>query len=554
MTSHHLARRWPVSVPLHVGVLALVATAMVGLWAAPEQALAVGHLRDLTSAAVVYAIAWAYSRRAGRGSSAQLVVAIAGAVAGGWFLAQYRHLSPDLKVGWADAIGQATSGPFGAGPWAPLPNSVATLLEGMVVVALGLVLSTQPRPVRAIALTATAVMVVALVVTASRGAWLGVAVALLAAGLTRWLGERVIGALASLALAGAVVVAWTALAPGTPWFLDWAAMFGRPDRVDVCRHALTLLADAPFSGTGGGAQFADALSRFALLIEVPFLTYSHSLPLEIWLEHGLPGLAAWGGLTAVTVVAAVAGERAALGWRFRGLWAGVLAVQVHALSDARQAVDPWTWWPCFAILGLVAGALTAHRVKVMAAMAVMPAVYAVLIAAAALAGRGDPRAAWQANLGAIAQARAERETDAGRREAGRAAARAFFAAALSTDPDDVPALRRQGLLALAVERYADAVTLLQRAWRLDAGNQTTRKALGLAATWTGDLDLALAVLTGVPGMVAELNTWSRWRADRVETQLAVRAAQVSLALDPSQPELAVWLSTLLAPDETAPRR
>jgi hypothetical protein len=75
---------------------------------------------------------------------------------------------------------------------------------------------------------------------------------------------------------------------------------------------------------------------------------------------------------------------------------------------------------------------------------------------------------------------------------------------------------------------------LRVAERLDRATLSTRKAAGLAAMWTGDVDEAVRLLGDLPGITAELNTWSHWRRSREETALAVHAARVSLAIDPSQ--------------------
>jgi hypothetical protein len=51
-------------------------------------------------------------------------------------------------------------------------------------------------------------------------------------------------------------------------------------RLDLYRHSLSLVQDFPFTGIGLGDQFAMVLSRHALLIQVPFLTYPHNTSLS----------------------------------------------------------------------------------------------------------------------------------------------------------------------------------------------------------------------------------------------------------------------------------
>ena len=81
-------------------------------------------------------------------------------------------------------------------------------------------------------------------------------------------------------------------------------IFDRPDRLDLYRQSLWLIRDYAFTGVGLGGQFALALSRYVLLIQVPYLTYLHNLYLEVWLQQGLIGAAAWVWLLTAFVLSA----------------------------------------------------------------------------------------------------------------------------------------------------------------------------------------------------------------------------------------------------------
>ena len=74
--------------------------------------------------------------------------------------------------------------------------------------------------------------------------------------------------------------------------------FNRLDRLDIYRSSLTLLDDVGLIGLGPGDQYAVPFAKFALLIQVPFVTYPHQLPLHLWLAYGVAGVAlftAWIG-------------------------------------------------------------------------------------------------------------------------------------------------------------------------------------------------------------------------------------------------------------------
>jgi O-antigen ligase len=111
-------------------------------------------------------------------------------------------------------------------------------------------------------------------------------------------------------------------------------------------------------------------SKYALLIQVPFLTYSHNLFLEIWLDQGLLGILAFLSLIAAfylfvrrvlshlskPALSLVEGiEEKAPSAAFQGCWLGVTATLIHGLFDARQYADSWTLPVLFVLLGLAVG-------------------------------------------------------------------------------------------------------------------------------------------------------------------------------------------------------
>lgn len=546
------SRPVPAAWAVHLAMLAVVATAFLGTRAAVEPASAALAATQASIAAAVYLVVWAMARHVGDGDELQIALAVGGAAAGAYFLVQYQYLALDAKVPALDALARGLSRPFRQYEWwAPVPNSLATLLDGVVGASLGLVLGRGRIAGRAVAAMALGVVLLAVVASASRGSWLAVGGAV-AAGF--WVARRLplppLAAGVALLVAAAAAVTAGAVGASPPWWVRAAAAAGRPDRLEVFQHAATLLRDMPFTGIGAGDQFAYHLSKYALLIQVPFLTYSHNLVFEQWLEYGLAGLAAWIALAVATVVVAAAGERAGAGWRFRGVWVGLLAVHLHGVSDARQSVDAWTWLPFVVLTALLAARAGRHGLRLGWAGAAAPLGAALVVGLAIVAARGSVGAAWQANQGAVAQARADLGEGADA-ETWSAEAERRFQAAVAADPNDIPARRRYGLLALDRGRFELAREHLRYAERLDQATRSTRKGAGLAALWSGDLDEAVRLLRGLPAITDELNAWSQWRRSRDEVDLARHAARVSLALDPAQPAVAQWLAQL---DAAAPQR
>jgi hypothetical protein len=309
------------------------------------------------------------------------------------------------------------------------------------------------------------------------------------------------------------------------------AWLQRPDRQAIQGHALTLVRDFPFSGIGSGDVFPLALSRHALLIDVPFLTYAHHLWLDVWLETGLVGLLAAAALATAIVTSASAGEAATLGPAFRGAYLGVFALLFHGLSDWRPAVDGWTWLPLFALLGLMAARLGSRRASAAAArtMAAVPAV----VAAGVAIWIWPLGAAWDVQAGGLAElaARANHDSTAGALAAGAPA----YDAALAIDPGQATAHRRLGMLAAALDDNTRAVAHLEAALQSAPDSWPTRKALGLAYVWVGrlpDAERLLRSLGDDDATARELDTWSWWQEQRGRTGEALNAAEVRHRLRP----------------------
>ena len=476
-----------------------------------------------------------------------VVVSLATALA---FLMTASHEAYPDKVGIVTrlrlAIGSVAAS---SGGWTPFPASVAMALEGAVAVALSCAVAAHSRVSRWSFATAAAVIGSAVLLTESRGAWIAVASAV--AILATW-PSKPLRALAIVAALGvALTVAPVARGPVHEW-------------------ALALASDAPFSGIGlRGFEFS--LSQYVLLIQVPFLAYAHSLYLDAWLQLGLAGLAAviW-ILTSTIVALATASERhrRSVSWWQTGCNLGVLTLLLHGTTDARPFIDTWCGALLFVLLGAGRGlAVMRDRTDAVAraglgspgesrlalsriAESSAGLAAAVLTVAGVLLWTGSPRAAARTGTGAIRQARADFET---RRQQGSSAVsaeihagRAEFESALQASPGHASAHYRLGVLLLQREQFAEARTHLDAAFRTAPGRPGTRKALGLAAMWTGDVTFAIEMLRADADMVNELNTWGAYRAERGETTLAHSAYSTSLGLNPDQPQIRSALDSLSA--------
>lgn len=241
----------------------------------------------------------------------------------------------------------------GLGGLAIHPNQLA----GLICLYLPLLVSllfAPPRPsarrLKILLIPATALATVILVLTQSRGGWIGAAAGLYAllvlwslalppSGRRRFLrGAGVVGLLAGVAAA-----AWIGpdrlrdlwlnppkeTAVGTLTTLNY--------RRELWPWAVTAVQDFPFTGVGLGAFRHVAFRLYPMpMTPAQDIGHAHNIFLQTALDVGIPGLIVY---LAILLVAAAAGWRVARrDEKFRplslGLLAGLVAVHVFGLADA----------------------------------------------------------------------------------------------------------------------------------------------------------------------------------------------------------------------------
>src|SRR5581483_2667091 len=109
-----------------------------------------------------------------------------------------------------------------------------------------------------------------------------------------------------------------------------------------------------------------------------------------------------------------------------------------------------------------------------------------------------------------------------------------FDTALSLNPLNPVANFRLGLIRLSRGEVEQAVSYLEQAWLVDPNHHATRKALGYAYTWLGDLAKAEVLLRSVREAPTEMDIYSWWWQTQGEPVLAERAAQLAPKLQTSQ--------------------
>ncbi len=472
-----------------------------------------------------------------------------------YFVGQYGHFYYPDEVGRLANLGRFTGSLL---PnfvfFTPHPNAAAGFLESTLF--LSVALAWRARDGERMAWSVAAVLIAyGLLISGSRGAWVGLMVAAVLWVLSlipnrglRWalVGVGLIGGLFGIYILVQMVLAGSQL-PGLNSTLETAS-----SRLILYRNSLYLLGDYPFTGIGLGDTFGMVYSRYQLLIQVPFLTYSHNLFLSVALGLGLLGFVALVWLLVSFYVFVIRVETIGLNLRvlplFRAAWLGATATFVHGLTDAPQfAGVGWTMPMLFGVLGvaIVMGrsalgedeeeqyeappALYRRRSWQAGGIAVVALIIVAVIFWRPLAS------AWYANLGAIQQTQAELSPnlDDSEREVATRRAVEDFARALHVNPVQPAANRRLGLMALDRENFETAAVYLDQAYHQEPGNQATLKALGYAYLWAGQLDLAEVPLRqrdDQSELVEELSNWNSWWASQGRSDLARYAGEMAQRL------------------------
>jgi O-antigen ligase len=552
---------------------AFLATALVGVWAAYDRDIA-WRRWELIALGIVLAIgiigtvAWTGRRALGAiGVGCGLLGAAIGSyflLASDWMQSEPTKLATVHQAGlwlYAHRPAHLSEGIHGNSAGGALAIAIPLGLAG-----LGWASARRYHTIAVVSALAVLVACVALVLTASRGAWIGLAVGALAAGYLGWRADRYsespTSRLRPVAWPDGVVVGATLLVVcGGFWavitlpsvgdlvrHLSGGADESAVSRLDLWQRLPALIRDYAF--TGGGLGATEMLySSYVLLVHVPYFSHAHNLFLQIAVEQGAPGLVAFLWLS-VTGVSAV--MRASLG-RVQDRWfecaalASMVTLLVHGLVDAElyaSTLAPLTFVP-------IGFALACAQERPASAQSDTPSWAAlrdrraavswcltpVLIAALALLLPGS-RAALHANFGAVAQSRAELSVygwpawpvqDAVRRSPAvdLSPAIASYRAALALDPTNETANRRLGQIELSIGQYQAARHHLEEAHSVAPHQRETLQLWGESYAVGGDVDAAAVLWRSLDVDQGQLDVRQHFYEQLGETQRASWMRQAS---------------------------
>jgi len=590
---------WPHRTGLEAPIGLFVLSAGVAVWVAYDPFLALLQFSRLLAGVVLFLSLPGSSTTEQRWLAAGLVLAAA-VLAVCWPL-QHDFAVDPAKFAWGQSVGLWAT--------AHLPRLVLTRLTGVPIhrnVAAGTLALALPfalglawdgrrarRPTRTVlAMLGALAILVGLLLTSSRGAWLGLAA-------SAFLGVMILARRCGLTglqghayVRGAMVVAILTVVGGVVAGGDTSGALMRltdscetvRSRVTLWQQGLGLVRDYPYTGSGL-MSFRMVHSTYALLLHTPFVAHVHNTFLEVCIEQGILGALAlvwgtwviigwtrralhrsgapplgWAGLAALTTVAVhntvdvvFYVERTlpllglALGYSWLAVGPQPAAARRTANGPLNEGDSPFSRFGIAAEFSLQRGTVPLFQRTAKTRTCVGLGVL-LFLAAGAFFHR-PLLGAWHANLGAIEQTRQELgrydpsafnevSLDQVRRSAPLGDAEASFHRALAWQPGNRTALQRLAEISLSRGDYSRALNLTQTAWDLGYRDDASRLLHGDALVADGQVDAAVETVRGLTWAVRRLAVqgWYRyWSAP--DYRRAAYAWQAALLLDPANQQL-----------------
>jgi O-antigen ligase len=331
-------------------IIAFLLTAGVGVWAAYDREAALVKFWILISAVLLY-----YALAGQPKANLRILTGLFGAM--GVCIAAYFLLSQDWSINsrgdfsWINRIWTwiILSRPA-LSLWKLPPNQAGGLLVLLLPFTLAFVLDSWKKHKRClivIAVLCATVMVVGLILTSSRGAWLALLVGMGIWGIW-WLCERITGGeirkagtIFGVVLAGLLILGLVGvmLTPGGVLGLT-NRLPGLPDggsRLNLAKSALQLISDFPLTG-GGLRSFPGLYSQYIMVTPFLLFEYSHNFMLDVALEQSVFGWLAIVlifGISFIFLVKFIAGSRRDSELRIfaEATLTGILVVVLHGLVD-----------------------------------------------------------------------------------------------------------------------------------------------------------------------------------------------------------------------------
>jgi putative inorganic carbon (HCO3(-)) transporter len=194
-----------------------------------------------------------------------------------------------------------------------------------------------------------------LILTQSRGGWMGLGASLMIITLLRWRWGKWL--ILVIAAAGMLVIRWLGVVPVLNALMLNNSLGGLDTRLEVWSRALYMIEDFPITGIGMGLFEEVAGVLYPFFTTSQDVPHAHNLFLQVAVDMGVPGLIAWLAIWMLAILGAWQVYRYGRSMSNRmltglgvGLLCGQIALAVHGMVDAvtwgavRVSVMPWAIW------------------------------------------------------------------------------------------------------------------------------------------------------------------------------------------------------------------
>lgn len=396
---------------------------------------------------------------------------------------------------------------------------------------------------RVLAAAAILISLMALALTATRGAWIALSIVMglaLAASTLRWSKRRrSSGSPRQPPVGSAIALGAIVMAISLPVdLLRWipVSLAGRPI---IWQQSLDLISDYPLTGVGLGG-FEMAYSTYVLLVHVGFLSHAHNILLNIWLNQGVLGVIAL--IWAVWLAWRAARGNDSGRWAKAGLAALAILLLHGTFDDALYGYDGRGSVLLFVPMALTVQAFAERRQSSSERHRVPWSLLAGIVLVGLLLLPAT-RSRWQSNLAAVVQTRVELSSyrwpewpiqDALRRSERErlAVVMARYQAALALDQANASANRRLGQVELSLGEYEAARRHLEAAYREVPYQRATRQLLGESYAVTGDVELAVQLWQGLDLSQDQIRLREWWYREIGEPERAEQLMRALALLEP----------------------
>jgi putative inorganic carbon (HCO3(-)) transporter len=402
-------------------------------------------------------------------------------------------------------------------------------------------------------------LILGLLLTSSRGAWIGLLIAVTISILffafnrvRATLPKSKLTAIAlGVGLSGFVFLygLWTIQDSLIPSFNSIVSI---GSRITLLRHGYLLIADFPVIGAGL-QTFSGLYSRLILLLPVEFFHHAHNLYIDLAIEQGLPGLLAFVVFLSGGLVFSIDTLRNPTGNNIQSFalasFIGIVAMLFHGIFDdpiygragtpllfMTSGMTMAVFYSQPAVPNRTTKFLVMGTARLTKAMVPLAGVLLLLLAM----GISKLRSIWFSNLGAIEMNKAELEhwphvswQESDFQYAALTETRSTMESAIQLDPNNQTAQYRLGLMAMNEGDYVRASDYLVSAFDQKPTHRGIIKALGYSYLWSGRPPQAMSLLLQIPESRYELGAYSWWWETQGEMDLASAAINMASALEES---------------------